>query len=152
MSKEGKKMRTIGVWKIVILILVISTLCLRSSADPSLTVHGGGVSLTLNTVNNAGEDPAPMSDSTCSLEWVRDTCVKITVRTALPNPSFILTVEAIDVIGGDSTGEVTITETAQDLITDLTDDGSCHLKYTGSAHAVDGVGTDVHVIIYTITD
>jgi hypothetical protein len=116
-------------------------------SQPSVNVSGN-VSVTLNTAT-AGENPDPVTDSSSMLSWDKDTATEITVMTDLTSPKFTLKVEGVSVSGGSSAGEVTISTTAQKLI-DVTDNGSCTLKYTGSTQASAGTGTDIHTITYTI--
>ena len=53
---------------------------------------------------------------------------------------------------------MTISSTAQDFVVSIppdvpaVDPGTCTLRYTASATAADGKGTDIHTITYTIVD
>lgn len=144
-------------WKFILLLVVLAGLVLGVSVVMSqeLPLSGtvtvtGDVVLTISTAI-AGQDPDPDTDSTSTLDWTQglwDT--QITVETSLVSSNFTLKVEAISVVGGTGVGEIIISTTAQTLI-NVSGDGNCTLKYTGSALASDGVGTDTHTITYTIT-
>lgn len=123
----------------------------------SIKVQGGDVVLTIVSAV-AGLEPAPVVDGTAAqLKYKKlstDPAQKITVSTDLASPSFVLTIEAVNACDGDSTGEVTLDATAQDLLTNVcaTDWAFCDLRFTATAAASDGVGTDSHTVTYTITD
>jgi len=48
---------------------------------------------------------------------------------------------------------VTLTTTAIDFVTGVaTTTGTCDLSYVASATAAQGTGSDVHTVLYTLTD
>lgn len=150
------------VWKFILLAAVLPGLVFgvnvvvsQGPPPPPPPTYGevtvtGDVVLTISTAI-AGQNPEPVTDTSSTLAWTKGPFgTRITVATSLVSPKFILKVEAISVSGGSGVGEITISTTAQTL-TNVSGDGSCTLKYTGSAQASDGTGTDSHIITYTIT-
>jgi len=103
-----------------------------------------------------------VSDSTtCGLVWTtNETSKKITVESNI-TPTFTLEVLATGVSGGSSAAapEVTFDSTYTtpgtgiDFVTGVeTQIGGCSIKYTASATAAQGIGSDAHTITYTLTD
>lgn len=142
----------------VVLVLVVTghLLAMADVALPgSISVLGGDVSLVVSSAT-AGQDPDPAIDSTTSDLRYRispsDPTMKITVETNLGSPSFTLKAEAINAAGGTPAGEMVLSTTAQDFLTDvtLTSNRTCDLKYTSVALASDGTGSDAHTVTYTI--
>ena len=121
----------------------------------AVSILGGDVSLVVSSAT-AGQDPDPAIDcTTASLRYRRspaDPPMKVTVETNLGSPSFILKTEAINATGGTSAGEIVLSTTAQDFLTDvvLTVNRSCDISYTSIALASDGTGSDAHRVTYTI--
>ncbi|MBI5058800.1 hypothetical protein HZB60_03330 [candidate division KSB1 bacterium] len=135
--------------------LALTGLIVARGAAADLSLTGGGITLVVASAT-AGSHPDPASDNTCGLVWtkgVADPTQKITARTSLGGPAFVLTVEAQSVVQGTGTGLVTLTTTDADLVTDITStlSGSALLYYEVSATAPQGSGTEEHTITYTIT-
>ena len=112
------------------------------------------ITLTISTAT-AGSEPDPVTDETCGLLWTtNETGKKITVETDLNQQDFTLKVVATSVTGGIAASEVNFSvvgTTATDFVTSISETvGSCTLKYTASATAAQGTGSDVHTITYTI--
>jgi len=124
------------------------------SAINELAIDGEDLTLTINSAT-AGWDPEDATDdTTCDLLWTtNEPSKKITVVTDLAFPSFTLKVEAQTIIGGGTAaGEVILNTTGTDLVTGVaTTTGGCDLKYTASATAEQGTGTETHTITYTLT-
>jgi hypothetical protein len=132
----------------------------------SVGITGGDVTLTISTAT-AGQEPDPATGETTGLEYCgkgKDDTYKITVATSLSPQKFTLKVLATNIQtgtqagsnGGTAQGELTLSTTAQDLIRGILigtekELHNCDIKYTASALASDGTGTDVHTITYTIT-
>ena len=156
--------RLIAVWLAVVLVLALGgivvaanldshTVTVQVSAINELAIIGGNLTLTINSAT-AGSDPDDATDSTtCDLLWTTNQASKkITVATSLASPNFTLKVVAQNVSGGSAASEVTLSTTAQDLVTAIaTTIGDCDLAYTVSATAADGTGSDIHTVTYTIT-
>jgi hypothetical protein len=131
------------------------TVTVTVSAINELDVTGGNITLTINTAI-AGSNPTDAVDSTtCDLDWTtNEASKKITVVSNLSaaTQKFTLKVLAQNVTGGTAASEVTIDDSADDFITGVaTTVGGCDLRYTGSATAAEGTGSDVHTITYTLT-
>lgn len=129
------------------------TVTVTVSAVNELAISGGGVTLTVSTAT-AGSDLDDATDSTtCDLLWTtNETSKKITVATDLAAPDFTLKVLADNVSGGTAAPEVTLSTTAVDFVTGVSQSsGSCDLSYTASATAAQGTGSDSHTVTYTIT-
>lgn len=127
-----------------------------------ISVLGGNVNMTISSAT-AGQQPDPVTNEACQLQWstlVADPTQKITVQTNLASPSFTLAAQALNVSAGDGTaaGEVILSTTAQDFVVSIPpnvpagDPGTCTLRYTASATAAAGTGTDTHTITYTIVN
>ncbi|MEW5768088.1 MAG: hypothetical protein AB1797_10790 [bacterium] len=119
-----------------------------------VAISGGDLTLTINTAT-AGNNPDPVTNSTtCDLDWTTNEATKkITVATDLLAPTFTLKVVAENVTGvGTAAPEVTLSITATNFVTGIsTTIGGCDLKYTASATAAQGTGSDFHTVIYTLT-
>jgi len=130
------------------------TVTVQVSAINELAITGGNLTLAINSAT-AGSEPDNATDSTtCDLLWTTNQASKkITVATGLTPQNFTLKVVAQNVSGGGSAAsEVTLSTTAQDLVTAVaTEIGSCDLAYTASATAAQGTGSDIHTVTYTIT-
>jgi hypothetical protein len=130
------------------------------SADVS--VLNGDVELTISSAT-AGQQPNPVTDEVCQLQWstlVSDPTQKITVRTNLATPGFSLIVRAVNVSAGDgaAAGDISLSTTATDFIVDIPagvpvgDPGTCTVRYTASSTASDGTGSDIHTVTFTIVN
>ncbi|MBD3336070.1 MAG: hypothetical protein GF355_11200 [Candidatus Eisenbacteria bacterium] len=129
------------------------TVTVNVSAINEVGITGGNITLTIDSAT-PGSEPNDASDATtCDLDWTtNEASKKITVATDLASPNFTLKVEAANVTGGTSAGQVTLSTTAQDFVTGIsTTTGTCDLSYTASATAADGTGSDTHTVTYTIT-
>lgn len=129
------------------------TVTVQAMAINELAVTGGNVTLTIDSAT-AGSDPDAVADvTTCDLFWTtNETTRKITVETDLAAPDFTLLVVAQNVSGGTAAPQVTLSTTADDLVTGVSETvGSCDLAFAAYATAAQGTGSDVHTITYTIT-
>ena len=128
------------------------TVTVTVSAINEVSISGGNVSLAINSGSSSG--PATASDATTAdLLWsTNESNKKITVATSLATVDYPLTVEALNVTGGTSGGQVTLSTTAQDLVTGISlTSGTADLSYEASAAASAGVGSNAHTVTYTIT-
>jgi len=145
-------------------VSVLAALLLFSAAawGADVSVLNGDVDLTVSSAS-AGQQPTSTTNDVCRLQWttlVMDDTKKITVQSSLATPSFMLKVSAVNVSAGDGTaaGQVTLSTTAEDLVTNIpaavlvSDPGTCTLHYTASATAANGTGSDSHTITFTIVD
>ncbi len=140
----------------LLFVFVIAQLVWAGVApSATLTVRGGNVVLSFVSAM-AGQEPDPLVNQVAAALKYRkgraDPPQKITVETNIGSPLFTLKVEAVNVRNGISTGELTLATTAQDLIANISQNGSrsCDLRYTLVALVSDGTGTDVHTVTYTM--
>ena len=141
------------------ILTILAALCLLAifagtTPGGQVIITGVAPTLTISTAT-PGQDPDPATDEACGLRYSKDQgdpTLKVTVRTNNSGPSFMLQVEAFNVAGGTSTGTVTLSTTAQDLITGVTSvaNKTCSLRYTASSTAGEGTGADGHTVTYTI--
>jgi hypothetical protein len=130
------------------------TVTVTANAINEIAVTGGNLLLTINTAT-AGSDPTSAVDATTGLEWTSNaTGKKITIESDIDSsPGYSLKALATGVSGGSPEAEVTISSAAQDYIGGVsTTTGSCTTRYTASATAAGGTGSDVHTITFTIVD
>jgi len=129
------------------------TVTVQVTAINEIAVSGGNVTLTIDSAT-AATQPLPALDSTtCDLLWTTNEAdKKITVATDLAAPKFTLLLLAQNVSGGTAAPQVTLSTTAIDLVTGVSQSvGSCDLAFVAFATAAQGTGSDVHTITYTIT-
>ena len=134
-------------------LCLLATLAGAASGGRVL-ITGVAPTLTISTAT-AGQDPDPVVDESCGLRYGKDTgdpTLKVTVRSNNSGPSFLLQVEAFNVVSGSSAGVVNLSTTAQDLITGVTSipNKTCDLRYTAVPTAGDGTGADGHIVTYTM--
>jgi hypothetical protein len=142
-------------------IAAVLLLC-ASGRGADLTLLNGDVNLVISSAT-AGQQPDPVTNETAQLNWttlVADPIKKIVASTNQGSPHFTLTLRAIGVNSGHGTalGQIAVTPVPADLIgsipADITagDPGQCSLRYTASATAANGTGTDSHTVTFTILD
>ena len=129
------------------------TVTVTVNAINEIAVTGGNILLTINSAT-AGSEPNNTVDATTGLQWTSNaTGKKITIGTDLAAPEFVLKALATGVTGGTAATEVTVSNVAQDYVTGVsTTTGSGTTRYTASASAAGGTGSDVHTITFTIVD
>ena len=117
---------------------------------------GGPLTLQVNSINDDAGEPNPAIDASTKLLWTSNgDARKIAVGTDIASPRFILKIEAEK--SGSGTGvaepEVTLSDNSpHDLILGVQRSaGSCKLKFTAMASVEEGVGSESHLITYTIT-
>ena len=143
------------------ILAIPAALCLlatlsRPAPAGQVSIVGVGPNLVISTAA-PGQEPAAVTDETCGLRYSKgagEPTMKVTVRTNRAGPLFGLEVEAFNAQNGSPTGMVSLTTTAQDLITDVTavSNQSCDLRYRAVATTSDGTGSESHTVTYTITD
>jgi hypothetical protein len=116
-----------------------------SAAAVNLTIGAAAVTAGVDLMG-------PVTNSSTSLLWGFNSSLrKITVRTSLAAPKYILKVVAVAPTQGTASPEVTLDTTNRDfLINAGRSSGSCTLQYTGTALASAGTGTDTHTVTYTV--
>jgi hypothetical protein len=116
-----------------------------------LTVGAVGLTMANGTII-AGQDMMTVQNQTSQLRWgTNSSGRKITVRTSLAVPLFQLNLQAVNPTRGTAAPEITLSTVSQDLLLNVGRSmGSCYLRYTGIALASKGIGTDNHVITFTV--
>jgi len=116
-------------------------------------IIGGGVSLSSSTaIVAAGQNLITVTDQSTQLQWATNSSTqKITVNTNLAAPLFALNLLALNPTRGAAAPEVTLNTTSTNLVTGIGRSfGTCTLRYTGIAYASQGIGTDNHIITFTV--
>jgi len=100
----------------------------------------------------AGQDVMTTTDQSSNLLWgTNGSNRKITLGTNLTGSLFTLKAQAIDPSQGTAAPEVTLSSTPSDFMLNIgRTSGFCTIKYTGTASAEQGVGSDSHLITFTI--
>lgn len=146
-------------WLVLWICLVWTSKYSLYGQNSSLSLSSGSVSLVINSTV-AGSEPDPDEDPSTSLDWsVQSGSNKVTVSTSSVGQQFSPTVEAINVVAGTSTGTVTLTDgmAETDFVVNIDGsspgkvEGSCDLRYRGTATASQGTGTDSHTVTFTLT-
>jgi hypothetical protein len=143
-------------------LLLIAATPFKDAFGADISVLNGDVNLSILSAV-AGQEPSSTINETRLLQWstlALDPTKKITAQTSLGSPKFLLTARAVNITAGDGTavGEVVLTTSASDFVVDIPagipagDPATCTLRYTASATASDGTGTDLHTVTYTIMD
>ena len=88
------------------------------------------------------------------LKWKTDLSPKkITVSTGLTSANSGLQVEAVDCVGGITTGRIPLVVSDQDFVTSISNlTGMCILKYSIDNRVNKNSNARVHTVFYTITD
>ena len=145
---------------IVVLLVGLLLIVTAHSAMGQITINGGNPLLTVTT-GIPGQEPAAVTNTTCSLRWRRENVItKITVSTVCPNQRFSLSVLATNVSHGIAAPEVPLTNgmPAANFITSIPTGNprnkTCTLRYTASATFSQGnsveLGNDSYTVTYTI--
>jgi hypothetical protein len=130
------------------------TVTVQVAPVSAVAISGGDVTLTLSEASPSSGEATASDATTCDLHWISNQPdQKITVATDLASPRFALRVEALNPIGGRSTGQVTLRATDQDFVVDVErGKGWCDLSYTATTDDLLAARSDVHTVVYTITD
>jgi hypothetical protein len=118
-----------------------------------IQVSVGTINLNISGANAiAGQDQMSITDQSCTLLWGTNSSLKkITIKTDLVAPLYTVKVVALSPTAGLAASELTLSTTGQDLLTNIgRTSGSSNLRYTGIAYASQGIGTDSHVLTFTI--
>jgi hypothetical protein len=121
-----------------------------------LDLVGGPLKLEIGSINDGAVQPNPATDASTTLCWTSNgNTRKIAVGSNITSPKFILKIEAEDNRNGPWTmePEITLSDNApHDLVVGMErSSGSCTLKFTALASVEAGVGSEQHLITYTIT-
>ncbi len=117
---------------------------------------GGPLTLRINRISEGATQPDPAVDGTTKLLWTSNgDNRKIAVASNVTSPRFILKIQAEKISEGAGMAEPRVTlsgSETHDLIVGVRRSaGGCTLKFTAVADASQGVGSEAHLITYTIT-
>jgi len=130
------------------------TVTVNVATITNVAVSSGSLSLTMTLASvTAGQNlMGPVTNTATSLLWgINNSLRKVTVRTNLAAPKYILKLLAVSPTTGTAAPEVTLSTTAADFMINLgRSSGTCTLQYSGYALASAGVGSDSHTITFTI--
>lgn len=129
------------------------TVTLQVNQITLLAVSSAAVNLTIDgSVAIPGQDLMVVTDQTTMLLWgTNASAQKVTVNTSLAAPLFTLRVVALSPSVGTPAPEATVNTVPRDFILNIgRSSGSSQMRYTGEALASQGVGTDTHIITFTI--
>jgi len=118
-----------------------------------LAVNISAVNLTIDgSVAVPGQDLMVVSDASTMLLWGSNSSTqKITISSSLATPQFVLRALAVSPSVGTPGPELVLGAVTGDLILGVgRSSGSSQIRYTGEALASQGVGTDTHVITFTV--
>ncbi len=130
------------------------TVTVNVSAISVLAVSTGSVGLVIDgTGAIAGQDQMTVTDQSTTLRWgVNTSPKKITAVSSLASPVYTTKLVALNPTTGIAGSEFTLDNTAGDLVLNIgLSKGSCTLRYTGIALASQGIGSDNHVVTFTIS-
>ncbi len=130
------------------------TINVQVSPITVLALQGGAVTLNVTDANvTAGVDAMTVQDQSTRLVWgTNSSARKITAQTSLAAPLFQLRLVALSPSRGTPGPEMLLGTSPQNLMLNIGRSlGSCTLRYTGTALASQGVGTDIHTITFTVT-
>jgi len=143
---------------------LISTACAQFGSDnhtvtvfvqaiTTIQADVGSVNMVISGTDVvAGENVMSVINETSRLLWgTNGSGRKTTVVTNLVSSNFVMKVEALNPTQGIAAPEVVLTNTATDFLLNIgRSSGSCTIKYTGIATAEQGIGSDSHLITFTI--
>ena len=130
------------------------TISVQVSPITVVAVQGSAVAMSITDANlTAGVDAMTVQDETSRLLWgTNSSARKITAQSSLPAPLFELRLVALSPTRGNPGPEMLLGTAPQDLILNIgRSQGSCTLRYTVTALASKGIGTDSHTITFTVT-
>ena len=130
------------------------TISVQVSPITVVAIQGSAVAMSITDANlTAGVDAMTVQDETSRLLWgTNSSARKITAQSSLPAPLFELRLVALSPTRGNPGPEMLLGTAPQDLMLNIgRSQGSCTLRYTVTALASKGIGTDSHTITFTVT-
>ena len=127
----------------------------RVSVLPIATVSASVGAVSLNMASGTiipGQDQMVVTDQSTTLSWgINSANRKITASTSLATPLFQLKMAALNPTRGTAAPEFIVSTVGRDVILNVgRSTGTCAIRYTGTALASQGAGTDHHVITFTV--
>jgi hypothetical protein len=100
----------------------------------------------------AGEEIMTAVDQSTTITWATNGALKkITVRTDIAGPKFVMMIVALNPTAGSAAAEFPVAGVDHDLLLSIGRSyGSSLVRYTGRALASQGIGEDVHSITFTV--
>ncbi len=132
------------------------TLTLQVFETNRIDVSQRAVTMVINQASLETGNPVEAVNEDGNLTWITNgDNKKITVASNNAAPRFLVKVHALDITGstGIAAPEITLNDnTTRDLVVGVTRSfGKCKIRFVASAKVSDGIGTETHVITYTIT-
>lgn len=132
------------------------TLTLQVFETNKIDLSQRAVTLVINQASLETGAPIEAINEDGNLIWITNgENKKITVASNNTSPRFLVRVNALDISGssGVAAPEVTLNDnTIKDLVVGVSRSwGKCKVRFVASAKVSDGVGTETHLITYTIT-
>jgi hypothetical protein len=132
------------------------TLTLQVFETNRIDVSQRAVTMVINQASLETGNPVEAVNEDGNLTWITNgDNKKITVASNNAAPRFLVKVHALDITGSTGTAapEITLNDnTTRDLVMGVTRSyGTCKIRFVASAKVSDGIGTETHVISYTIT-
>jgi hypothetical protein len=132
------------------------TLTLQVFETNKIDINQRAVTLVINQASLETGSPIEATNEDGNLIWITNgENKKITVASNNAAPRFLVKVNALDITGssGVAAPEVTLNDnTTKDFVVGVSRTwGKCKIRFVASAKVADGVGTETHLITYTIT-
>ena len=135
---------------------ISQTLTLQVFETNRIDISQRAVMMVINQASLETGSPVEAVNEDGSLTWITNgDNKKITVASNNAAPRFLVKMQALDITGstGVAAPEIRLNDnTTKDLVMGVTrSSGKCKIRFTASSKVSDGIGTDTHVITYTIT-
>jgi hypothetical protein len=132
------------------------TLTLQVFESNRIDISQRAVTMVINQASLETGNPVEAVNEDGNLTWITNgDNKKITVASNNAAPRFLVKIHALDITGstGVAAPEITLNDnTTRDLVMGVTRSyGKCKIRFVASAKVSDGIGTETHVISYTIT-
>jgi hypothetical protein len=132
------------------------TLTLQVFEANKIDISQRALTLVINQASLETGNPVEAVNEDGNLVWLTNgENKKITVATNNAAPRFLVKVHALDITGssGVAAPEIVLNDnTTRDLVVGVTRSwGKCKIRFVASSKVSDGVGTETHLISYTIT-
>lgn len=132
------------------------TLTLQVFETNMIDISQRAVTMVINQASLVTGNPVEAVNEDGNLTWITNgDNKKITVASNNTTPRYLVKVHALDITGstGVAAPEITLVDnTTRDLVMGVTRSfGKCKIRFAASAKVSDGIGTETHVITYTIT-
>jgi len=132
------------------------TLTLQVFETNRIDISQRAVTMVINQASLETGIPVEAVNEDGNLTWITNgDNKKITVASNNAAPRYLVKVHALDITGstGVAAPEITLNDnTTRDLVMGVNRSyGKCKIRFVASAKVSDGIGTETHVITYTIT-